>query len=159
VQARVAHILGKSEKDVQTSLRLPAAMYEGLSKAATERGTGIGEEIRARLEESFALEVREPEIRQFAEAIIQAARHIEPSYGSWCKDPFAFAVFKDPFAFAVFKVAINTLLTYFRPKGEPVPPPPNPDGLADTFFGPTPSLETARRAVAMAALARHRRAH
>jgi hypothetical protein len=150
VQARVAHILGKSEKDVQTSLRLPAAMYEGLSKAATERGTGIGEEIRARLEESFALEVREPEIRQFAEAIIQAARHIEPSYGSWCKDPFAFAV---------FKVAINTLLTYFRPKGEPVPPPPDPDGLADTFFGPTPSLETARRAVAMAALARHRRAH
>jgi hypothetical protein len=125
-------------------------MYEGLSKAATERGTGIGEEIRARLEESFALEVREPEIRQFAEAIIQAARHIEPSYGSWCKDPFAFAV---------FKVAINTLLTYFRPKGEPVPPPPDPDGLADTFFGPTPSLETARRAVAMAALARHRRAH
>jgi hypothetical protein len=102
VQARVAHILGKSEKDVQTSLRLPAAMYEGLSKAATERGTGIGEEIRARLEESFALEVREPEIRLFAEAIIQAARHIEPSYGSWCKDPFAFAV---------FKVAINTLLT------------------------------------------------
>jgi hypothetical protein len=150
VQARVAHILGKSEKDVQTSLRLPAAMYEALSKAATERGTGIGEEIRARLEESFALEVREPEIRQFAEAIIQAARHIEPSYGSWCKDPFAFAV---------FKVAINTLLTYFRPKGEPVPPPPDPDGLADTFFGPTPSLETARRAVAMAALARHRRAH
>jgi hypothetical protein len=150
VQARVAHILGKSEKDVQTSLRLPAAMYEGLSKAATERGTGIGGEIRARLEESFALEVREPEIRQFAEAIIQAARHIEPSYGSWCKDPFAFAV---------FKVAINTLLTYFRPKGEPVPPPPDPDGLADTFFGPTPSLETARRAVAMAALARHRRAH
>jgi hypothetical protein len=135
---------GKSDNDTQTSLRLPGAMYETLAKAAAEHQAGIGEEIRTRLEDSFALGACEPEMRQLTLAILQAGRHVERTYGPWLRDPFAFSV---------FNVAVNTLLTYFRPKGEPVPPPPDPDGLADTFFGPNASPETAGGAVAMAALA------
>jgi Arc-like DNA binding domain len=134
----------KPEKDAQTSLRLPRAMYGALSEAAEEHGRGIGEEVRLRLESSFALELGEPDTRELAEAIMQAAQQIQQAYGSWRTDPFAFAVFNG---------AVSTLLAYYRPKGDPVPPTPEPGSLADTFFGPNASPETAGRTVAMAALA------
>src|SRR5205085_126952 len=136
--------LAKPEKDAQTSLRLPRAMYDALLKAAEERGRGIGEEVRLRLESSFALDLGKPDTREFAEAVMQAAQQIERAYGSWRTDPFAFAVFNG---------AVSTLLAYYRPKGDPVPPTPEPGSLADTFFGSDASPEAAGRAVAMAALA------
>jgi hypothetical protein len=133
-----------AEKDTQTSLRLPGAMYAALTKAAEDHGYRIGEELRRRLESSFVLDLANPDTRELAEAIIRASHQIERTYGSWRRDPFAFAV---------FTVAVSTLLTYYRPKGDPVPPTLEPGSLADTFFGPNASPEAAGRAVAMAALA------
>src|SRR5579862_8663115 len=80
-------------KDAQTSLRLPQGMYDALNTAATAHGVGVGEEIRARLESSFILLLGSPETRRLMEAIGRAAHQIEPIFGSWLKDPFAFAVF------------------------------------------------------------------
>ena len=134
--------LGKpTENDFQTSLRLPRAMYDALTAAAEEHGVSVGQEIRRRLESSFAL--GEPETSELASAIAQAAHQIDRAYGRWRADPFAFAV---------LNAAINTLMAYYRPKGEPVYIPPEPGSLADTFFGQNASSETAGRAVAMAAL-------
>jgi hypothetical protein len=146
--ATVQDELTKPEKDAQTSLRLPRAMYEALSKAAAEHGHGIGEELRFRLESSFVLDLGKPDTREFAEAVMQAAHQIDRAYGSWRADPFAFAV---------FNAAVSTLLTYYRPKGDPVPPAPEPGSIAETFFGPNALPETAGRAVAMAALAAGRK--
>ena len=136
--------LGSLQKDTQTSLRLPGAMYDALAKAAEDHGFRIGEELRRRLESSLVLDLANPDTRELTEAIIGASHQIERAYGSWRREPFAFAV---------FTAAVSTLLTYYRPKGEPVPPTPEPGSLADTFFGANASPETAGRAVAMAALA------
>jgi len=105
---------------------------------------GVGEEIRRRLDSTFALALDDPETGELVTAIVQAAHQIDRAYGRWRADPFAFAV---------FNVAINTLLAYYRPKGEPVGPTAEPGSLADTFFGPNASPDAAGRAVAMAALA------
>jgi hypothetical protein len=135
-------------KDAQTSLRLPQGMYDALSAAAADHRVGIGEEIRARLETSLSLLLGSPETRELMELIVRAAQQVEPAFGSWQKDPFAFAV---------FSVAVHTLLAYYRPKGEPLLPKPEPGSVVDTFFGPAPTPETAGRAIAMAAVAAGRR--
>jgi hypothetical protein len=119
-------------------------MYDALSAAAVEHGIGIGEEIRARLETSFSLLMGSSETRELMEAIVRAAHRIESAFGAWQKDAFAFAV---------FSAAIQTLLAYYRPREEPIPPTPEPGSFADTFFGPDPTPETAGKAIAMAALA------
>jgi hypothetical protein len=51
-------------------------------------------------------------------------------------------MYKDPYAFDVFEIAIDTLLTKVRPKGEPIPPPD------DGEFRPGGTPETAGRAPA-----------
>jgi hypothetical protein len=134
----------RSENDTQTSLRLPSAMFAALEEAADQNFRRIGEEIRLRLENSFVLEIIEPETRALAQMIATAARNIEPPYGSWHENPYAFLVFRE---------AVNTLLTYLKPKGEPVAPKRDPDNAADIFFGPNAAPETAGKALAMAALA------
>ena len=136
--------LGAVANDAQTSLRLPQGMYDALSAAATEHGVSIGEEIRDRLETSFSLLPGSPETRELMGAIVRAAHQIEPAFGSWQKDAFAFGV---------FSVAVQTLLTYYRPKGESIVPTPEPGSVADTFFGSAPTPEAAGKAIAMAALA------
>src|SRR5438552_2283756 len=83
-------VLGKANKDVQTSLRLSAGLYAELAKAAAANGRGIGEEIRARLENSFALDLSGPEERSFPATVVQAARHVGRAFGSWRENPFAF---------------------------------------------------------------------
>jgi hypothetical protein len=140
----VVVVIGRPSKDVQTSLRLPTATYAALSEAAKEHGWGIGEEIRLRLDDALALGLKGQEERRFPEAAVEAARHIKRAYGAWHENPFAFEV---------FKTAISTLLAYYRPKGEPVAPSPEPGSVAETFFGSNASSETAGKAVAMAALA------
>jgi hypothetical protein len=133
----------RAENDVQTSLRLPRAMHDALEAAADRNGIGIGGEIRRRVENTFVLGLGEPETSKLVAAVMQAAHQIDRAYGPWRTDPFAFAV---------FNVANSTLLAYYKPKGEPVQPSPEPGSLADTFFGPNASPETAGRAVAMAVL-------
>jgi hypothetical protein len=141
---RAGLLTTRSENDTQTSLRLPSAMYAALDEAADQHGRRIGEEIRLRLENSFVLEIVEPETRALAQMIATAARNIEPPYGSWRENPYAFLVFKE---------AVNALLAYLKPKGEPVAPKRDPDDAANIFFGANAAPETAGKALAMAALA------
>ena len=136
--------IGKpTENDIQTSLRMSRALYDALLGAAQQRGVGVGEEIRQRLDSTFALALGQPETGEFVSAIMHAAHQIERAYGHWRADPFAFRV---------FNTAISTLLAYYTPKGEPTRPATEPGSFADTFFGPEASPEAAGRAVAMAAL-------
>ena len=144
VRTRVQRVLGKAENDTQTSLRLPRVIYDALTKAAEEHGLGIGEEIRLRLGSSLGTEPVEQETQALIDLLGTVAQNIEPTYGLWHESPFAFLVFKE---------ALNTLLTYLKPKGEPVPPKPDPDSRAALFFGENASPETAGKALAMAALA------
>src|SRR5580704_10638347 len=74
---RVVVVLGRPNKDVQTSLRLPTAMYAALSEAAKEHGWGIGEEVRLRLDDALSLGLKGQEERRFPEAVVEAARHIK----------------------------------------------------------------------------------
>ena len=51
--------------------------------------------------------------RALTEAIRELARNVKAYYGAWHENPYAFAV---------FGVAVETLLSKMRPKGEPVAP-------------------------------------
>lgn len=115
-----------------------------MTKAAVSHGLGLGEEIRLRLENSLSALPVEPETRALADMIAAVDWNIDPMYGPWHKNPFAFVVFRE---------ALNTLLAYLRPKGEPVAPKPAPNSRASVFFEPNTSPEAAGKALAMAALA------
>ena len=95
------------------AFRLPAELHDRLMKAAKERS--LSAEIRRRLELSFAAELRgDPKTRQLTDAIAQVARDITAFYPrSWHQNPASFEV---------FKMAVDTLLAYCRPRGEPAVP-------------------------------------
>jgi hypothetical protein len=137
------------EKDAQTSLRLPRELYEQVSQAAGDHG--IGEEIRQRLQRSFDQEAkgREPidlKTRELASAIANVAAHASGYYRPWHGDAHTFEV---------VKAAIDRLLAYYQPKGEPVPYP-NPDNIADLLWGPAHSSEEVGAAMASLVLALQR---
>jgi hypothetical protein len=129
--------------DKQTSLRLPYSLYNSLTKAAVGHDIGLGEEIRMRLENSIGALPVEPETRALTDMLANVARNIERTYGEWHKNPYAFVVFRE---------ALNTLLAYLRPKGEPAAPKPEPDSRASLFFPQNTSPEAAGKAFAMAAI-------
>lgn len=60
-----------ADKGIQTSLRLPSDLYERLTKAAGDKG--IGEEIRWRLEASFAEKPADPRFADLLDTIAYAA--------------------------------------------------------------------------------------
>ena len=53
-----------------------------------------------------------------------------------------------PGYFEVFKMAVDTLLAYCRPRGEPAHVPPKPGAAADLLLGPDTSLEGVGRTIA-----------
>lgn len=111
---------------VQSAIRLPRTLHERLKKAGGDRG--MGEEVRRRLEASFAAE-RSPtdaKTRELLDAISYCADETARDYGSWSADGFAFVVFKG---------CVELLLKQRQPKGEPVPTP-KPDSIVDIIFGP-----------------------
>jgi len=126
---------------IHTTFRVPRELHERLTDAAAKvEGRGIGEEIRARLEESFIREfLSDEKTRALTFAIHKMEREVRPTYGRWHQTPFAFEV---------FKASVTTLLGYFRPKGEPVPPPTDPDSPAAVFYGLDATPETAGRIIA-----------
>ena len=100
-------------RDTAVTLRLPRELHDHLKDAA--RGRSVSEEIRVRLEWSLLHDLTSDQTtRDLVDAIGNLARNIRPYFGDWHENPFAFAV---------LKVAIDTLLTKVRPKGEPKPPP------------------------------------
>src|SRR5438105_387965 len=82
-RSRLRQAARSEENDIQTSLRLSRALYDTLIAAGQEHGVGVGEEIRRRLDSTFALALDDPETGELASAIVQAAHQIDRAYGRW----------------------------------------------------------------------------
>jgi hypothetical protein len=102
-----------TKSDVQTSLRLPEELRDRLTQAAADHGYGIGEEIRRRLEASFAggTATADGKTSQVIHAFAWTAEIVGSSYLQWHADRFAFEI---------VKAAVNAAMDYYRPPGEPV---------------------------------------
>ncbi len=118
--------MGKKPEAVmrQTALRLPNDLYERLQRAGGEGG--VGEEVRRRLEASFAAEKppANPKTQELLGVISFVADKTDFYRSDWSKDPFAFAV---------LKAAVDLMLTARRPKGEAVKKP-DTSAVSDLFF-------------------------
>jgi hypothetical protein len=99
-------------RDTAVALRLPRELHARLKRAAA--GRSVSEEMRSRLEGSLLRDMTD-DARTLAltEAISEVARNVKTYYDAWDENAYAFAV---------FRVAVETLLSKMRPKGEPVPP-------------------------------------
>jgi hypothetical protein len=123
-------------RDTAITLRLPRELHGHLKEAAA--GRSVSEEVRARLEWSLLNDwTNDPKMRELTEAIAEVARNAAPYYGAWHENPYAFAV---------FKIAIDTLLSKLRPKGEPVKP------VGDDEFRPGDTPEEAGATLARATI-------
>src|SRR5215831_18965519 len=98
-----------AEGMVQSAVWLSQDLHRRLKQAGGERG--MGEQIRQRLEASFASPAN-PKTRELLNAISLAAEETEGYYGNWAEDAFAFEV---------LKACVDLLLGERRPKGEAVP--------------------------------------
>jgi hypothetical protein len=119
----------------QSALRLPRSLHDRLKKAGGERG--MGEEIRRRLEASFAAEKAStnPKTRELLDAISSIADEVTGYYGNWAEDAFAAEV---------LKACVDLLMTHDRPKGDAAPHPV-PNSPADLLFAPEHSMEQISR--------------
>lgn len=126
-----------ADEMAHSAVRLPRSLHERLKKAGGERG--MGQEIRRRLEASFAAERSPTDVktRELLAAIASFAKDVARDYGSWSEDRFAFEVLRE---------CVTRLLTHLQPKGEPVPHP-KPDGAGDLLFGPDHSIEDITRTI------------
>jgi hypothetical protein len=116
---------------VQSAIRLPRTVHERLKKAGGERG--MGEEIRRRLEASFAAESSptDAKTRGLLDAVVYCAEEISRDFGPWSEEPYAFAVLKE---------TISLLLKNFEPKGKPVRNL-NPGSVLAFLFDDDPSAK------------------
>jgi hypothetical protein len=121
----------KDDEMVQTAVRLPQSLRDRLSSAGGEGG--LGEEIRHRLEASFDAEKvpATAKTREVLDAISFFDQEMFHHFGSWSKEPFAFAA---------MKACVDLLLTYYRPDGEAKAPPAT-DSKAALLYGPDSSPE------------------
>jgi hypothetical protein len=115
---------------VQSAIRLPKNLHVWLKDAGGERG--MGEEIRRRLEASFAAEnlSANPKTQGFVDAIACCAEETTRYYGSWSEDPFAFGV---------LKACVEMLLKLYQPQAD-ANPKPKPSTTADLLFAPNHSV-------------------
>jgi len=101
-----------SPRDTAVGVRLPRELHDYLLEAAA--GRSISEEVRRRLAESFFRDnAEDAKTQALTNVIAELARNVRPYYGDWHEDPYAFAV---------FKIAVETVLSKMRPKGQPVAP-------------------------------------
>ena len=94
----------KDDMMTQSAVRLPQGLHQRLKKAGGERG--MGEEIRRRLEASFAAEAEapsNPKTRELLEEIERLAL-TTPLDAPWYADGDAFKVFKGAIDAALSKV-------------------------------------------------------
>jgi hypothetical protein len=88
----------KSRDMQQTGLSLPRDLHQRLQEAANHNGHSLGEEIRQRLEESFAKSYAlvagdDPKTKLLASLIERLAWSLAID-GHWHEDPYSFQVFK-----------------------------------------------------------------
>ena len=99
-------------RDTAIALRLPRELHDLIKEAAA--GRSVSEEIRARLSWTLLRDNAADETtRDLNDVIANLARNVKPYFGAWHKSPYAFAV---------FRIALDTVLSAMRPKGEPVVP-------------------------------------
>jgi hypothetical protein len=119
---------------IHTTFRVPRELHERLKKAAAEvEGRGIGDEIRRRLDASFA---PSPSVDPTTNDLMGAIAEIAADVWKFYYHPWH----ADPFAFVVFKKAVDLLLVSHQPKGDPVPNL-KPDSYAELLWGPEHSPE------------------
>lgn len=83
-------------RDAQTSLRLPQELRHRLGSAADAAGRSVGEEIRRRLEASFAGSapaVEDQRTSDLLRVIARASAILAKEWAAWHADAGAFAVF------------------------------------------------------------------
>jgi hypothetical protein len=131
--------LPTAAKATQMKFRLPNYLHDEIEEAAGRNGCGASEEIRRRLETSFLQELQagDDETHKFIEAIKTVARNLEPPFGSWHENRFAFDVFAE---------AVNALLDLYRPPGDAVRPSDNE--IAELYLGAQGTSATAGRMLA-----------
>jgi hypothetical protein len=133
-----------ASKSTQFKFRLSSGLNDKIEEAARRNGWGASEEIRRRLQVSFAEELRagDDETHRLVEAIRTTAQNLEVPFGSWHENRFAFDVFVE---------AAKVLMALYRPPGESVRPSDNE--IADLYLGTTGTPETAGRMLAGGAAA------
>jgi hypothetical protein len=127
-------------------LYLSAGTKADLRKAAAASGLGergMSEEVRQRLEASFALEKYTIENRYLGAAVTNIAESVTEYFGPWSQHLFAHEVLLS---------AIGTLLETMKPSGE-AEPKFNPKSIADVLFDPKDGPENIGRSLAGIALA------
>jgi hypothetical protein len=107
---------------VHTTLRLPADMHQRLGGTNGDRG--VAQEIRRRLEESFARDAHS-EVATLTAPMEDAAAMVTEYFGNWRADPFAFQV---------LSAAAALIFEKSKPAGAAVAKF-NPGSLADVMFG------------------------
>jgi hypothetical protein len=126
-------------KTTQMKFRVAGPLSAMIDKAAAEHGWGASEEIRRRLAASFLNEALggDDETRKLREAIQTVVDNVEPPFGAWHQNRFAFDV---------FRAAVLALLDLHRPAGDPVRP--SETEIADLYLGEDGTPETAGRMLA-----------
>jgi hypothetical protein len=113
----------RAANDVQTAVRMPSDLYNKLQAAAGDRS--LGEEIRRRLETSFAGAIPaalDPSTAELVGAIMHIADGLQREYAPWHEDRFAHEVMKQ---------TIAKLLRVYQPDGgDDFKVKFNPNGLA-----------------------------
>jgi len=138
-----------SRSEIQTSLRMPKALYEHLSAAAETNGHGVGEEMRRRLLVSFAGEppaVADPNTCELLSAVARMAAVLAQWFGPWNENAFASRVFRH---------AVGKLLVLRGAReDEPVPAPqPRSGSVAAALFKGKPTVGGVTAALVALALA------
>jgi hypothetical protein len=126
-------------KAMQMKFRLPTYLYKQIEEAGERNGWGSSQEIRGRLEATFAEEIQagDDETYRFLQAIKTIAWNVGPPFGSWHQSRFAFDT---------FRAAVLALIDLHRPSGVPVRPADNE--IADMYLGEDGTPETAGRMIA-----------
>jgi hypothetical protein len=126
------------DETTQTAIRLPTDLYRRLKSAGGERG--MAEQIRNRLEASFAAEKTPANLatKELLDAIAFVADKTDFYYGdrhSWSNNAFVFGV---------FKACVDFLLVNKRPAGG-ASPPSDSDTVASLLFADDISPEDIAR--------------
>jgi len=126
-------------KAAQMKFRLPTYLRDLIHEAGEQAGWGDSEEMRRRLEASFLEEAQagDEETYRLVRAIKTAAINIQPAFGAWHEDRFAFDT---------FRAAVLALVDLHRPSGTPIRPEDNE--IADSYLGKDGTPETAGRMIA-----------
>jgi hypothetical protein len=107
-------------KAAQLKFRAPEALRDQIETAAKSNGWGTSEEIRRRLEVSFAegQSADDPKSRELLSEISYVLNYLSNLEGKWHEDPYLFLV---------LKAAIETLFARRKPEGDPKKPHPGSD--------------------------------